>query len=622
MLTIPPFVIGCATGAVAGALGGTIAARRAVRDELAAFEMRQRIEAAKRADAQAEAAAPPQPVAPAVVEVHVNQPAPIAEVEVQPAKGGTGQFKVTRQAQAEDWENTGNIRVQPIAKSEKPAPAKAVKPVKAAPKPKKHNEPAGEMPVVAARKHHAGRAAVDAYEEIAENYVEKMTFRELMATRARGVAAVLADRLGGGADSIPVIERADGSTGDIGAPWWADALNTAARPKTVVGKNVRTLDEFGMAPVAPAEPKAAPAPVEQVQAPAPVFMDDFELDELDEDTTNSLRLPAMDDLHFGDTSGAMPVLEQTGSIPTTGSIVIPRHAENIGAHAKHAAPAPAHGRTAELESTNELEVSNVDDLTPELAAQVRVSRMSSASVEDIIAQMMAEERQALGLDEQRSAQALEAGAQARREREAQEKRLANVASAASLLAEERQAMGMDETRAVMALDAGAQARRERADQEALYSYSHALVEERASEVMFPEVRDDTDPGMHVDIWKLALDALEERTSTDLRDQTFAFMDAAGDADSIDDPEGLEASTAFLSFRRPAGHPEIMDTSSYINYLIENEFGQNPSRTVQERSREYLKVIEGGSNKAQPLVDPRAKRSPRFRHNDMTEAQEA
>lgn len=66
--------------------------------------------------------------------------------------------------------------------------------------------------------------------EIAENYVRHETFKERLATRAEGVAKILAERLGAhNFDDLPVIERADGTVGDVGTSWWNARLGETVR---------------------------------------------------------------------------------------------------------------------------------------------------------------------------------------------------------------------------------------------------------------------------------------------------------------------------------------------------------------------------------------------------------
>ena len=83
-------------------------------------------------------------------------------------------------------------------------------------------EPAAEADVSAAAQVPAVPShATNDYGQIAENYVNRITFRERMACRAKGVAAALSSRIGSGMmDGLPVIERADGSVGDVGTSWW------------------------------------------------------------------------------------------------------------------------------------------------------------------------------------------------------------------------------------------------------------------------------------------------------------------------------------------------------------------------------------------------------------------
>ena len=67
-------------------------------------------------------------------------------------------------------------------------------------------------------------AALD-YEDIAQNYVGRVTFRDKMARRAQGVAATLRERMDAGKmDGVPVIARADGSVGDVGTSWWTASV--------------------------------------------------------------------------------------------------------------------------------------------------------------------------------------------------------------------------------------------------------------------------------------------------------------------------------------------------------------------------------------------------------------
>lgn len=68
------------------------------------------------------------------------------------------------------------------------------------------------------------------YEQIAANYVSQQSFKEKMAARARGVAEVLGERLGKDKfEGLPIIERADGSVGDVGTGWWNARFGDSVR---------------------------------------------------------------------------------------------------------------------------------------------------------------------------------------------------------------------------------------------------------------------------------------------------------------------------------------------------------------------------------------------------------
>ena len=63
------------------------------------------------------------------------------------------------------------------------------------------------------------------YAQIAENYTKLLSWRERTVARAKGAAAVLLERLGQDPmDGLPIIERADGTVGDVGTAWWSKAV--------------------------------------------------------------------------------------------------------------------------------------------------------------------------------------------------------------------------------------------------------------------------------------------------------------------------------------------------------------------------------------------------------------
>lgn len=109
--------------------------------------------------------------------------------------------------------------------------------------------------------------------------------------------------------------------------------------------------------------------------------------------------------------------------------------------------------------------------------------------------------------------------------------------------------------------------------------------------VFPERRSSSELDEKQDIWAAALEALEEKASSPI---DLVFMDVVGDSETLDEPDGLELPTDFIPFRAPAGHPEVVDTESYVDYLIRQEFTRNSSSAARRNAREYLHVIEGGT----------------------------
>lgn len=104
-----------------------------------------------------------------------------------------------------------------------------------------------------------------------------------------------------------------------------------------------------------------------------------------------------------------------------------------------------------------------------------------------------------------------------------------------------------------------------------------------------------------DLWAVALEALDERYQEQIGmgpdpDPEPVFSDDLGDGATLDEPDGLERSTKFMTFRPQAGHPEVTDADSYVNLLIRQEFAKSRSahRLARRSFREHLKVIDGGT----------------------------
>ena len=262
--------------------------------------------------------------------------------------------------------------------------------VRAAPEPEAPAQVSASAPV-------APSHATDDYGQIAENYVNRISFRERMARRAEGVAAALSDRIGSGMmDGLPVIERADGSVGDVGTSWWT----------TEVGR------------------------------------------------------------------------------------------ERIDANTGFAA--------AEV-------------------AQISIPSSFSADA---------------------ARTALEAV------REQQSRSRVDIASRLAFI----------------------------------------------DEGVFPEHRSVAE--VATDDWEQALRSMEENLAADPEtpnQDPIEFIDAVGNSETLDEPDNMEPDTSFIPFRTPAGHPEVVDTESYVDYLIEDEFGRNSSKAARRTSRRYLRILEGGTS---------------------------
>ena len=119
------------------------------------------------------------------------------------------------------------------------------------------------------------------------------------------------------------------------------------------------------------------------------------------------------------------------------------------------------------------------------------------------------------------------------------------------------------------------------------------ISQRVAEVnegIFPERRSARELE-HDDVWEEALQNMSETIAQDAP----VFQDVVGGPSTIDDPDGLEAPTSFIPFRVPAAHPEVVDTNTYVDYLLRDELSHNSSKTLRQSSHAHLRVIEGGTN---------------------------
>lgn len=116
------------------------------------------------------------------------------------------------------------------------------------------------------------------------------------------------------------------------------------------------------------------------------------------------------------------------------------------------------------------------------------------------------------------------------------------------------------------------------------------------EEAFPEKKRYTDEQQ--DLWAVALAALDERYEEQVNMAAPAPAPASmpASAEMLDEPEGLAADTAFIPFRPQAGHPEVVDTGSYVDLLVDQELARNESASVRRlarhKIRDYFKVIDG------------------------------
>ena len=121
---------------------------------------------------------------------------------------------------ASQWDMTGSIRGQSAEPSVQAAGQSTEAPAKKA---QVATAAAEGVPPIRAKK--APAHSTNDYAQIAENYTKLLSWRERTVARAKGAAAVLLERLGQDPmDGLPIIERADGTVGDVGTAWWTKAV--------------------------------------------------------------------------------------------------------------------------------------------------------------------------------------------------------------------------------------------------------------------------------------------------------------------------------------------------------------------------------------------------------------
>lgn len=97
---------------------------------------------------------------------------------------------------------------------------------------------------------------------------------------------------------------------------------------------------------------------------------------------------------------------------------------------------------------------------------------------------------------------------------------------------------------------------------------------------------------HKDLWEVALHNMNEKISH--ADSVVHFDADFDDFTSVDEVDDMSSVTAFIPFKAPGNHPEVVDRDSYVDYLLEDEFSRNESKVARKSSHNYLKVLEGGS----------------------------
>jgi hypothetical protein len=131
------------------------------------------------------------------------------------------------------------------------------------------------------------------------------------------------------------------------------------------------------------------------------------------------------------------------------------------------------------------------------------------------------------------------------------------------------------------------------------SYIAQRIAEVEQQGSFSEKSDSATPNQD-ELWELSMAQMDAHREEVL---------SAEAAEEAAVKKASESPTAVLPFRPPAGHPEVVDTDTYVDYLIRQEFERSSSQAVRTKSRDYLRVMEGGSQSEPTVFTIRGKHEP-------------
>lgn len=104
-----------------------------------------------------------------------------------------------------------------------------------------------------------------------------------------------------------------------------------------------------------------------------------------------------------------------------------------------------------------------------------------------------------------------------------------------------------------------------------------------------------------DLWAVALAALDDRTNEDIAMAAANAVPAPSPAsfdEELDEVDHLEPDTIFMAFKPQAGRPDVTDTDSYVDMLVDEELARNESKSIRNLAhrgiRKRFKVIDGGT----------------------------
>ncbi len=425
------------------------------------------------------------------------------------------------------------------------------------------------------------------YLDVAEDYVNRITLRDRMAARAKGVAGVLAERLGSSKmEGLPVIARADGSVGDVGEQWWNNAVGDEVRP---VGEGIAGLRGVNESMAANSAVLFTTQTVQQAQAAKGAWQ--------------AQQRAAQ----AGAAPSGQPYASAAAQKPARPAAQRPQGA------ARPQQASPVQATAAGQRPVAQPVQANVARPDQACAAHPVASQVPPVNVAFQQAvrpgAVQAPQARATAPSAQPSATGTAPSAQRPVTAAAPQGAPRGVAAQPSasqpVPRAARPANSQPLSAARPAQTAPAQGG---AGQPFAARTDRETIAARLGDpkVAFPDKKATRWSDEQQDLWQVALAALDERTNEEIALRAASDpmpLVTSSSYDELDEPDHIEPATQFMAFKPQAGKPDVVDAESYVDMLVDQELSKSESPAVRKLAkhgiRDFFRVVDGGTHGFRP-----------------------